>query len=115
MIRRVLLLEDDDALAASISRALEACGHSVTRFATVKQARAAIPPIGFDVLLCDYALPDGTGIDFLRAVAEHTYEGSTILWSGLDRQREVDASGLHVDHLFSKSDTLEVLAVIEAA
>lgn len=94
---RVLMLEDNDTLAGSIVATIEAAGHSVMRFRDLRGARCAIPPIGFDVLLCDHDLPDGTGIEFLLEVERSSYLGldrwTAILWSGLGRDDEVLAAG----------------------
>ena len=111
---RVLMLEDSDALATAIIVALEEDGHSVMLFRSVRQARHAIPPIGFDVLLCDYELPDGTGLDFLREVGSLD-RWTTILWSGLDRLREVSDSGVAVDHVLLKDDPALVFAIVAEA
>jgi DNA-binding NtrC family response regulator len=116
--RTVLLLEDNDSLAHSIMRTLEVEGHSVTRFRNLREARAAIPPIGFGVLLCDYELPDGTGLDFLGEVQQSTgdlTDWTTILCSGLDRSGIVEASGIPVEHVIVKgargvSEILQILA-----
>lgn len=110
----VLLLEDDLGFAASVVGALEARGHQTVWALTVAAARHVYEPDRFDVLLCDYELPDGTGLDFLAGI-RGSGGATTILWSGLDRSREVAASGLHVDHVFSKSDTLEAVQAIEKA
>lgn len=114
---QILLLEDDADLASSVQRALEATGYGVTHFRTVGDAMAAIPPIGYDVLLCDYELPDGTGLDFIAAVTKYEYRGTTILWSGLDRENEVRQYGLGeaIDHLLIKSDIAGALNAIAAA
>jgi CheY-like chemotaxis protein len=118
--RRVLLLEDNDAVAASLRRMLETYGHDVTRFARLDQARAAIPPVGFDVLLCDYDLPDGTGLDFLAEVEDSSPLGlvkwTSILCSGERRDAEVAASGLAVDHVLLKgAGTAQALIEIVGA
>lgn len=121
---RVLLLEDNDSLAASIVGALTIHGHTVRRFGTLAEARAAIPPFGFDVLLCDYELPGGTGLDFLREVDHSSFLGldramphqTTILWSGVDRTREVEAAGLPftIDHVRVKNDIAGLLEILDA-
>ncbi|MBI4952146.1 MAG: response regulator [Myxococcales bacterium] len=56
----VLLVEDDDALRASLARVLERAGCRVTGVATATEARAAPPP---DALVTDVILPDGNGVD----------------------------------------------------
>ena len=100
---RVLMLEDHPDVADSIVRALDLRGHSVVLATTVAEARAAYEVDGFDVILVDYELPDGTGLNFLDTI-RGSDRAMTVLWSGLDRSREVTDSGLDVDYVFSKGD-----------
>ena len=57
---RLLLVEDDDAIARGLCYALEQEGYAVRRAATQAAACAALPE-GFDLLLLDITLPDGSG------------------------------------------------------
>lgn len=63
----VLLVEDDEPLAAVVSRHLRARGHAVEAAATVEEAEAVLAS-GFrpSVVLLDINLPDDTGWAFLR-------------------------------------------------
>jgi two-component system response regulator MprA len=64
---RVLLLEDDPRLADLLGRSLLAEGHTPVAAGTLAEAAAALtgPPV--DLLLLDRTLPDGDGLDLLRA------------------------------------------------
>ena len=62
---RLLLVEDDDAIARGLCYALEQEGYAVRRAATQAAACAALPE-GFDLLLLDITLPDGSGFEVLR-------------------------------------------------
>lgn len=113
---RILLLEDDMNMADSMIRAFETRGFEVVHASTVAQAVGAYEPGEFDVLLCDYELPDGTGIEFLSGIHDD-FNVTTILWSGLDRTKEAEESGFRhaIDHVLVKSHTLEVLDLIASA
>lgn len=113
-MKRILMLEDDQPLAESITRALTLRGHEVVWVRTVAEARAAYEPDAFDVLLCDYEVPDGDGLAFLSGI-RGSERAKTILWSGLHRGRELEASGLSVDCLLTKDDVGAVLDAIESA
>ncbi len=63
---RLLFVEDDAAIAQGLCYALEQDGYAVTHAATAAAACAALPA-GFDLLLLDVTLPDGSGFDVLRA------------------------------------------------
>lgn len=65
MTARILLVEDDVALATSLAEYLQAEGFVVQRAPTAAAARAA-GTAGADVVVLDWMLPDGQGIDLLR-------------------------------------------------
>lgn len=111
---RVLFLEDNQQMADSVIRALEGRGHEVVWAGTVAQARNKYRVDEFDVMLIDYELPDGTGLDFLFGIGGSD-KAVTILWSGLGREKELRESGMTVDHLLLKSATIEVLDIITEA
>jgi DNA-binding response OmpR family regulator len=67
---RVLLVEDEAALADVIGRNLRARGHSVTLAPTAEVALASLVSERPDVLLLDVNLPDMTGWDILRRLGE---------------------------------------------
>lgn len=109
---RVLLIEDDEQLGQIVMTHLQGRGSDVTWAKTVAQARACYRGAHFAIILCDYELPDGNGIDFLCGVDDGV---KTILWSGIDRSREVRDRQLCVDYIETKDRLPEVLDLIEAA
>jgi CheY-like chemotaxis protein len=120
----VLLLEDDARVADVMSAALHAAAlhprdYDVSRAPTVGEAKSLWDERGhcFDVLLCDYELPDGTGIDFLEHVERSREslraEPMRILWSGSDRFEHIGTCGLERERILLKSQIADVLDVIE--
>lgn len=68
--RRILLAEDDAAMRAYLSRALEAAGYSVV---AVDRGTAAIPHLQverFDLLLSDIVMPEMDGIELAQRCQE---------------------------------------------
>lgn len=63
---RVLLLEDDPAIARTISYTLERDGIAVTHCLLMADARQQWKQHAFDLLLLDVGLPDGNGLDWCR-------------------------------------------------
>jgi two-component system OmpR family response regulator len=63
---RLLLIEDDDILGEALRDYLCAEGHAVDWFRSLRQADAA-HVVPFDAWLLDWQLPDGSGLDWLRA------------------------------------------------
>jgi len=74
MVARVLLLEDDPAIARTVAYALERAGLQVTHSLLLHDARSLWSAGGFDLLVLDVGLPDGSGLDLCREVraAGHT-------------------------------------------
>lgn len=66
MKSRILFIEDDTHLQTSVSQFLENEGFEVTLAKTLEQARQLKK--GFDLLILDWMLPDGQGIDYLKEI-----------------------------------------------
>ncbi|MFK5582756.1 response regulator transcription factor [Serinicoccus sp. LYQ131] len=83
----VLVVEDDDKIAAPLVRTLEREGHTVERFA---EGRPAVQRLGgpdgavVDLLLLDLGLPDMDGLDVCRHVREAGYVGGIIILTARD-------------------------------
>jgi two-component system, OmpR family, response regulator RegX3 len=63
---RVLIVEDDDAIATPLAKGLEREGLGVDRVETGSAALAITSDIRFDVVLLDLGLPDRDGFDVCR-------------------------------------------------
>jgi DNA-binding response OmpR family regulator len=63
---RLLLVEDEERVAAVLSRGLGEEGHVVDRVATGLAAREQGLAAAYDVILLDWALPDVDGVSVLR-------------------------------------------------
>ena len=68
---RVLLLEDDPAIARTVVYALERAALKVTHSLLVRDALRQLDTTAYDLLLLDVGLPDGSGLDVCRAVRAH--------------------------------------------
>jgi DNA-binding response OmpR family regulator len=67
-MNRLLLIEDDSSLVQSVSRFLLAENYSVHVTQSLAEAAEAIRSFNPEVILLDWMLPDGQGIDFLRSL-----------------------------------------------
>jgi len=65
---RILLLEDDPAIASTVVYALERDGASVTHVLLLAEAAGLLATHQHDLLLLDVGLPDGNGLDFCRSL-----------------------------------------------
>ncbi len=109
----ILLVEDDDRIAAALRPALHRHGMTTTRLA---RGRGAVDHLaGVDVVLLDLGLPDVDGVDVCRAIREVS-EVPVIVVSA---RGEVDDRilGLHSgadDYLVKPYDVGELLARVHA-
>ena len=65
-IARILLVEDEDKLRASLAEGLRLEEWSVATAATGAEATELIDAVEFDLLVLDYMLPDYDGIEIVR-------------------------------------------------
>lgn len=68
---RVAVVEDDPVMRDHLSRAIGACEDMLltATAANVAEAAGMIEAGGYDVLLCDLGLPDGSGVSLIRQEA----------------------------------------------
>lgn len=82
---RVLLLDDDRFMLELLAEMVTAHGpHAVRCETSSRRALELLRHDAPDLLICDLGLPELDGIELLRLVAEHGYDGSVVLLSGLD-------------------------------
>lgn len=65
---RLLVVEDEPDLADVIARGLRRDGHAVDIAGTSGEADLKLRSAGYDVVVLDWNLPDGSGLDLCRAV-----------------------------------------------
>ncbi|TCV95151.1 response regulator transcription factor [Biostraticola tofi] len=64
---RIALIEDNSRLAEMIGQALAGAGIETDYFYTLSQARQGFSLADYEVMIIDRGLPDGDGLDFLKA------------------------------------------------
>jgi signal transduction histidine kinase len=114
--RRILLVEDDDHVAAMVTEMLDALGMASERVASGDAAIARVEAdAGFDMLLSDMVMPGAlSGLDLVRAVARLRPELPAVLMTGYSAAAAAAAQeGIRLLH---KPYRIEDLAgAIEAA
>jgi two-component system, OmpR family, alkaline phosphatase synthesis response regulator PhoP len=70
MGKRVLLVDDEPEIAGVLCAYLEREGLAVQTCGTVADALSALEDAAPDILVLDVTLPDGSGLDVLRAASE---------------------------------------------
>ena len=109
-MNRILLLEDDEALGRGICMALETPDCTVTHCATRLQATDILQNMVFDLLILDINLPDGSGLDLLRALRQNGDLTPAILLTANDLELD-EVTGLEAgaDDYITKPFSLAVL------
>jgi two-component system OmpR family response regulator len=65
---RILLIEDEPLLGEAVQEHIAADGHAVDWVTRLDQARSALRAVDYALVLLDLHLPDGRGMDLLRAI-----------------------------------------------
>ena len=71
MPARLLLVEDDPAIARTVIYTLEREGLQVNHSLLLGDARSLLAGMRFDALILDVGLPDGNGLELLRELRQH--------------------------------------------
>ncbi len=78
---RLLIVEDDEPIAASLHRAFSRRGNIVEVSGTGRSALAAILEADYDCVILDLGLPDLDGTDVLRQVRRHNQQTPVVILS----------------------------------
>ena len=79
---RVLILEDDSATRNGLEQLVSGLGFEVRSTATLAEARPVLTEFSPDICVTDMMLPDGDGIDFLRAAKTENPTREVIVMTG---------------------------------
>lgn len=82
MSKKILLIEDEAAVASYLGAFLEREGFAVTRASTLAEARSLLDR-PFDLILLDLLLPDGTGDSLLPQLCESAPTRPILMVSGV--------------------------------
>lgn len=114
---RLLLVEDDIDVAASLAQYLEAREVRIDFAYSLQDARQSLAVRTPDVIVLDVELPDGNGIEFCRYLSEHKSLPAPVLFLTARGRLEDRLAGFEagaVDYIVKPFEPAELLARIEA-
>lgn len=76
---RLLVVEDNDRLAESLTSLLRADGHAVDRVSNGEDADATLAAEAFDLVILDLGLPGMDGMDVLRRLRDRRTETAILI------------------------------------
>jgi two-component system OmpR family response regulator len=107
---RLLLLEDDPLLGDGLRDYLQGDGHVVDLCRSLREAQA-LQGEPFDALLVDWQLPDGSGLDWLRARRNRGDPTPALMLTARDRlQQRIEGLDAGADDYLVKPFAPEELA-----
>ena len=116
---RILLVEDHGATAKMIQAVLKEMGHTLEMAGDMATALELAKQDGFDLLLSDLGLPDGSGHDLMRQLRKrgHSFPGIALSGYGQDDdiQRSCEAGfAAHLTKPASREAIVEAVAAVAA-
>ena len=112
----IFLVEDEQKVAAFISKGLEEHGYKLSAAKDGASAKAILQTAEFDLLILDVMLPDINGIELCRQTRQNGYKKPILMLSALD-QVQNKVSGLKAgadDYMVKPFHFSELLARLEA-
>ncbi len=115
-MKKILLIEDDMALAMATSFALETEDFKVSHCSCLFDAKNTLKEEDFSLMLLDVNLPDGDGYSFCKMIREEGYQLPIIFLTALDEEVNV-IQGLDVggdDYVSKPFRVRELISRIKA-
>lgn len=114
--KRILIVEDDERIGATLLRALESSGYTARWEQTGHGALAAVAAERPDLVLLDLGLPDADGLDVCRAIHRGDATIDVVMLTARDEELDVvvglDAGA--IDYVTKPFKLAELLARLRA-
>ena len=113
---RILIVEDDERIGATLVRALDGSGYLAQWEQTGRAALAALRALRPDLVLLDLGLPDIEGLEVCRLIHDHDSSIEVVMLTARDEELDVvvglDAGA--VDYITKPFKLAELLARLRA-
>jgi two-component system OmpR family response regulator len=113
---RILIIEDEPTLKKTLLEGLKEYGYQSDEVSSIKDAEYYLDIRNYDLILMDWMLPDGDGIDLIAAIKQKSSKTIVMILSARDdNASEVEAFRRGADDYVRKPFDFEILiARIEA-
>lgn len=115
--RRILVVDDDETIRRLLRDLFEANSHEVDEAADTQAATRMLKEREYEVVLTDLMLPDGDGLEVLRAARARPYEPEVLVitaYGTIDSAVEAVRTGAF-DYLTKPISTQKLLLTVERA
>lgn len=107
---RILIVEDETTLNRTLSEGLRELGYQTDEAENIKDAQYFIGIRNYDLVLLDWILPDGEGLDLVKEVKNKSQRTAVVMISARDdKESEVAAFKQGVDEYIVKPFEFDVL------
>ena len=107
-------MEDHSDTARALARLLQRSGYQVRRAHSVESALKVACDEAFDVMISDIGLPDATGYELMKQIAErHGIKGIALSGYGMEEDLRKSREAGFTDHVVKPVDLQQLEAVIE--
>ncbi|SHO80760.1 Phosphate regulon transcriptional regulatory protein PhoB (SphR) [hydrothermal vent metagenome] len=113
---RILIIEDEVSLSKMLSDGLKDSDYQNDVVQNLADARYFLGIRNYDLILLDWMLPDGNGIDLINEIKQISHKTAVIVLSARDdKESEIEALRAGADDYIKKPFDFEILVVrIEA-
>lgn len=113
---RILIIEDEVTLNQTLSDGLKEFGYQNDMVENLSDGRYMLDIRNYDLVLLDWMLPDGNGIDIIPEIKSKSHKTAVIVLSARDdKESEIAALKIGADDFIKKPFDFEVLLMrIEA-
>jgi DNA-binding NtrC family response regulator len=101
--RRVLVVDDNEAIRDIVSKMFSRMGHEVTPVDCAEKGFDLFLKNRFDLVITDFEMPGMNGIDFATQIKEISPSARVVLMTGQDKNVvQEKVQGNHLDHVLFK-------------
>ncbi|REJ75770.1 MAG: sigma-54-dependent Fis family transcriptional regulator [Acidobacteria bacterium] len=118
MSARLLIVDDEESLLQFLELMFSEIGYEVTTASGVEEAKRRLSDSGFDLVLCDITMPDGSGLDLLREIRSDEDRRTAVImmtaYTSTESAVEAMKAGAY-DYVSKPFDVEELKLLVERA